>query len=79
MMIKVLGPGCKNCVNLSKNTQEALDELGIDAQIVKVTDYKDIASFGVMSTPALVIDEDVVAYGKVLKPKAIKEILEKRG
>lgn len=78
MIIKVLGPGCKNCVNLSKNTEEALKELGIEAEIIKVTDYKDIASFGVMSTPALVIDEDVVSYGKVLKPKAIKEILEKR-
>lgn len=78
MKIKVLGPGCKNCVALSKNTEAALKELGIEAEIIKVTDYKDIASFGIMSTPGLVIDDEVVSYGKVLKSNAIKEILEKR-
>ena len=78
MKIKVLGPGCKNCVNLSNNTEAALKELGIDAEIIKVTDYKDIAAYGIMSTPALVIDDEVVSYGKVLKSNAIKEILEKR-
>ncbi len=78
MKIKVLGPGCKNCVTLSKNTEEALQEMGIEAEIIKVTDYKDIASYGIMSTPALVIDEEVVSYGKVLKSKAIKQILETR-
>ena len=78
MKIKVLGSGCKNCVNLAKNTEEALKELGIEADIIKVTDFKDIASYGIMSTPGLVIDEEVVSYGKVLKPNAIKEILEKR-
>ncbi len=78
MKIKVLGSGCKNCVNLTANTEAALKELGIDAEIIKVTDFKDIASYGIMSTPGLVIDEQVVSYGKVLKPAAIKEILEKR-
>lgn len=78
MKIKVLGPGCRNCVTLSNNTEEALRELGIEAEIIKVTDYKDIASYGIMSTPGLVIDEEVVSYGKVLKASAIKEILEKR-
>lgn len=78
MKIKVLGSGCKNCVNLTVNTEEALKELGIEAEIIKVTDFKDIASYGIMSTPGLVIDEQVVSYGKVLKPAAIKEILEKR-
>ncbi len=78
MKIKVLGSGCKNCVTLTKNTEEALKEMGIGAEIIKVTDFKDIASYGIMSTPGLVIDEEVVSYGKVLKPSAIKEILEKR-
>ncbi len=78
MIIKVLGSGCKNCATLTKNTEEALKEMGIEAQIIKVTDFKDIASYGIMSTPALVIDEEVVSSGKVLKPKAIKEILETR-
>lgn len=78
MKIKILGSGCKNCVNLTKNTEEALKELGIEAEIIKVTDFKDIASYGIMATPGLVIDEEVVSYGKVLKPKAIQEILQKR-
>jgi small redox-active disulfide protein 2 len=76
MIIKVLGPGCRNCVTLAENTKEALTELGIDAEIVKVTDYKEMASYGIMSTPALVVDEKVVSYGKVLKSKDIAKLLE---
>lgn len=76
MTIKVLGSGCKNCVTLKENTETALKETGIEAQIVKVTDFKDIMAYGVMSTPALVIDEKVVSFGKVLKPKDIAKILE---
>lgn len=56
MKIKVLGPGCRNCVNLEKNTSAALKELGLVADIEKVTDYGDIAGYGVMKTPGLVID-----------------------
>lgn len=78
MKIKILGSGCKNCVTLAKNAEEALKDLGMEAEIIKVTDFKDIASYGIMSTPGLVIDEEVVSYGKVLKPVAIKEILEKK-
>ena len=77
MQIKILGSGCSNCVKLAKNTQEALDKLGRQADIIKVTDFKDIAAYGVMATPALVIDEQVVSYGKVLKPSAIQELIEK--
>ncbi len=76
MVIKVLGSGCKNCVTLKENTETALKEAGIEAEIVKVTDFKDIMAYGVMSTPALVIDEKVVSFGKVLKPKDIVKILE---
>lgn len=78
MKIKILGSGCKNCVTLAKNAEEALKELGMEAEIIKVTDFKDIASYGIMSTPGFVIDEEVISYGKVLKPAAIKEILEKK-
>ena len=78
MKIKILGSGCKNCVTLAKNAEEALKDLGMEAEIIKVTDFKDIASYGIMSTPGLVIDEEVVSYGKVLKPAAIKDILEKK-
>lgn len=77
MKIKVLGPGCKNCVLLMENTETAIKEAGIEAEIVKVTDIKDIMAYGVMSVPALVIDEKVVSFGKVLKPKEIIKIIEK--
>jgi small redox-active disulfide protein 2 len=77
MTIKILGSGCKNCVSLAENTKTALSNLGIEAEIVKVTDFAEIAGFGVMSTPALVIDEKVVSFGKVLKPKEIVSIIEK--
>ncbi|AFV01597.1 redox-active disulfide protein 2 [Dehalobacter sp. UNSWDHB] len=76
MMIKILGTGCKNCVTLAENTKAALEETGIAAEVIKVTDIKDIMAYGVMSTPALVIDEKVVSFGKVLKPKEIVKILE---
>ncbi|MFZ5351951.1 MAG: thioredoxin family protein [Bacillota bacterium] len=76
MVIKILGSGCKNCVTLKENTETALKETGIAAEVVKVTEFKDIMSYGVMSTPALVINEKVVSFGKVLKPKEIVKILE---
>jgi small redox-active disulfide protein 2 len=75
MVIKILGSGCKNCVTLKENTEKALKEAGIEADVVKVTDFKDIMSYGVMSTPAIVIDEKVVSYGKVLKPDEITKLL----
>lgn len=76
MIIKILGSGCKNCMSLKANTETALKEAKIEAEIIKVEDYKDIVSYGVMRTPALVIDEKVVSFGKVLKPKDIVKILE---
>ena len=77
MTIKILGSGCKSCVALSENTKEALKELGMEAEIIKVTDFAEIAAFGVMTTPALVIDEKVVSFGKVLKSKEVIKIIEK--
>ncbi|MBE3100647.1 MAG: TM0996/MTH895 family glutaredoxin-like protein [Firmicutes bacterium] len=76
MIIKILGSGCRNCVALKENTETALKEAGMEAEIVKVTDFKDIMEYGVMSTPALVIDEKVVSFGKVLKPKEIVKIFD---
>lgn len=78
MSIKILGSGCKNCVTLTENTEKALEELEMEAEVVKVTNLQDIMAYGVMSTPALVIDEKVVSYGNVLKPKEIKVFLEKQ-
>lgn len=75
MEIKVLGPGCKNCVTLERITKEAIAELGLSATIEKVENYADIAAFGVMSTPALVVDGEVVLAGRVPTPRHLKEIL----
>ena len=58
--IKVLGSGCAKCATLEKNVKEALDELGQEMSIEHITDFTEIASYGIMSTPALVIDEKVV-------------------
>lgn len=77
MIIKILGSGCRNCLNLKDNTEKALKERGIDAEVIKVENMKDIISYGVMQTPALVIDEKVVSYGKVLKTGDIAKLLEK--
>lgn len=76
MKIKVLGPGCKNCENLADNTKAALKELGLEAEIEKVTDFGEIAGYGILSTPGLVIDDKVVSSGKVLKPKDIVKLLK---
>jgi len=75
--IKILGPGCKNCVTLSENTKAALEQMGMTANVEKVTDMAAIAGYGIMSTPGLVVNEKVVSFGKVLKPNDIIKILEK--
>ncbi|SHJ42811.1 small redox-active disulfide protein 2 [Clostridium cavendishii DSM 21758] len=75
MIIKVLGSGCTNCKRLEENTKKAVEELNIDATIEKVTDIKDIMKYGVMRTPALVIDEKVKSYGRVLTTEEIKKYL----
>ncbi len=77
MIIKVLGSGCKKCEVLTNNTKEAIEEMGIEAEVIKVTDFKEIMGYGVMTTPTLVIDEEVVSVGKVLKTKQIKELIDK--
>jgi small redox-active disulfide protein 2 len=78
MDIKVLGPGCRNCVTLEQRTRDALDTLGrdpADVTISKVTDFVDIASYGVMATPALVVDGTVVVAGKVPSTRALASLL----
>lgn len=74
--IKVLGGGCARCHELEENTRQALSELGINEEVELITDYSVIASYGVMSTPALVVDNKVVSYGKVLKKDEIITILK---
>lgn len=75
MDIKVLGSGCTNCKKLEANVRKAVEELGIEASIEKVTDFKDITAYGVMRTPALVIDEQVKIIGKVPTVEEIKKHL----
>lgn len=77
LTIKILGSGCKSCITLAENVKTALEQSKIDANIEKVTDFEEIAGYGVMSTPAIVINEKVVSYGKVLKPKEVVKVLEK--
>lgn len=77
MDIKILGTGCKKCEALEANTRQAVKELGIEADIQKVKDFKEIASYGVLKTPGLVIEGKAVASGKVPSPEDIKKLLEK--
>jgi len=75
--IKILGSGCGNCTKLEKVTKEALDQLGIAAQVEKIEDMQVIMSYGVMSTPGLVINGVVKLVGKVPNKARMIEILEK--
>ena len=74
--VKVLGSGCAKCNALEAATRAALMELGMDTTIDHVTDYTQIAAYGVMTTPALVVDGKVVSYGKVLKKEEVKTLLQ---
>ncbi|GAA6524982.1 thioredoxin family protein [Intrasporangium sp. DVR] len=75
MIVKILGPGCANCRNLEKNTRAALAELGVDATVEKVTDYSEIAGYGVLKTPGLVVDEELVVSGRVPRPAELAAVL----
>ena len=77
MSVKILGTGCAKCNQLEQATVEALKELGIENKVEHVTDFAEIASYGVMTTPGLVVDGKVASYGKVLKKDEVKKILEK--
>lgn len=76
MVIKILGTGCANCSKLEENAKQAVKELGIEAEVVKVDNIKDIMAYGVMRTPALVVNEKVKIMGKVATPEEIKKYLK---
>jgi len=76
MNIKILGSGCKKCVSLANNAKAAALAEGIDVEIEKITDIVAIAAYGVMSTPCLVVDDQVVACGKVLSESEIGQVLK---
>ena len=73
--VRVLGPGCPKCEELMKQTQAVVEELGLDCQVVKVTDIQEITTYGVMMTPALVVDGQVKASGKVPSLDDLKKML----
>jgi small redox-active disulfide protein 2 len=75
MTIKVLGPGCMNCRTLEARTREAVESLGINVTVEKVEDLQRIASYGIMRTPGLVIDDRVVLSGRVPTVNELKLIL----
>ena len=75
MKIQVLGSGCPKCKTLEARTREAVKELGIDAEVVKITDMAEIMNMGVMMTPALAIDDDVKTVGKVLTKDQVIEVI----
>ncbi len=77
MEIKVLGTGCAKCKSLEKATKEAVEKTGVNASITKVEDIVEIMKFGVMTTPALVIDGEVVIKGKVPSVNEISKLLIK--
>lgn len=78
--VKILGSGCAKCNQLEAATAQALSKLGMETEIEHVKDFEKIAAYGVMSTPALVVDGKVVSYGKVLKvDEVIKLIKQVRG
>jgi small redox-active disulfide protein 2 len=75
MEIKILGTGCTNCKNLEKAARMAVEELHLDATVVKEEDITKIMSYGIMRTPAMVVDEKVLFYGRVPSVSEIKEML----
>lgn len=77
MEIKVLGSGCAKCKTLEKITREAVEELKLDATIEKIEDIQKIIEYGVMFTPALVVDGEIVLKGRVPRLDELKDLLTK--
>jgi small redox-active disulfide protein 2 len=76
--IQILGPGCPKCQKLSEEAEKAAKELGLEYEIVKVKDIKEIMKYGVLTTPGLAVDGKVKAVGKVLDAQKIKEFLQNK-
>lgn len=75
MKVQILGPGCGRCKILAENTERAAQELGLDLEVEKITDLDEMLSFGLVATPALVIDGEIKVSGKVVTPEEIKALL----
>lgn len=77
MKIQILGTGCPKCKQLTANAEQAVKDTDVQAEIEKVDDIAEIMKFGVMTTPALVIDGEVKSAGRILSPKDIADLLRK--
>lgn len=75
MKIHVMGPGCPKCAQAEKTVKDVVAELGLDAEIVKVTDFQEIAKFGVFATPAVAIDGEVKVVGRAPSKKDVLDWL----
>ena len=73
--IQILGTGCAKCKTLAENARKAVEDAGVEAEIEKVEDIKEIMKFNILMTPGLVIDGQVKAAGRVLSPEDIKKLL----
>ena len=77
--IKVLGAGCKSCHELYENAKEAVKAMGLSVEVEYITDMQKVMEYGVMSMPAIVVNEKVVSMGKVLKAADVEKLLRKSG
>lgn len=71
LTIKVLGPGCANCKRVEQIVHKVVDEMALESEVIKVTDYKDIMAYNILSTPGLVINEKVVSSGRIPTPAEV--------
>lgn len=76
--IKVLGAGCKSCHQMYENAKKAVKNIGLSIEVEYITDMKKVMEYGVMSMPALVVNEKIVSQGKVLKEADIEKLLDKK-
>ena len=79
MKIQILGTGCPKCRKLTANAEAAVESLGLDCEVEKITDITEIMDFGVMMTPAVAIDGEVKSTGKLLSTDQIRQLLSEAG
>ena len=75
LTIKILGSGCANCKRLEQITRKVVEEMQLEAEIIKVTDYNDILKYNIISTPGLVVNENVVSSGRIPSPAEVTTFL----
>ncbi len=78
MKVQIFGIGCPKCRKLEANAKKAIEELGIDAEVKKVQNIKEITKFGILMTPALAIDDKIKCSGQIASPEKIKKWLQEK-